>query len=152
MDEIFIYLGYLSRTHFFFHVLYNEKNDYLEMSGQIYHMMIQETMIKENDNIVIWNIVKRNTFVTILNHIRFQQMIYTDDILKNTFIHLLQALREEGMAIKYDGEKYLMYKLDEKKIKYIFNLNIRQEIVKESNDIKIDKIDYITIIKPIDYL
>ncbi len=152
MEELFIYLGHISYTHFFIHTQYakNIQEDEIEqMSSQIYNMMIHETMIKINDKVCIFNVDINKNFVhvVITNHFTFKETKYDKESLKLAFKRLIQAKRSEIMTIKYDGEKYLLYEFPgqlpatDKSI--VDNIFVKSDINKISYNISIKPIDYI---------
>lgn len=147
MEEIFIYLGYSCQTYFFMHTQFNpdlSKKTVIVMSGQIYNCMIHDQMIKFNDKVVVYNIMKNNKHIAvIIDHDTFQPMEYPVNLLENMLIRLIAIERNHSnFCIKTDGSKYEMYEFNE-------SLPTRHLA---KTDVHIDKIKYLICTKEINYL
>ncbi|BCS83588.1 hypothetical protein QLL95_gp0535 [Cotonvirus japonicus] len=148
MDDIYIYLGYVDSTYFYIHLIQNPNltlDEIIDMSGQIYNVMINETMIKFNDKVIIFDFSSDDKIHTIvINHINFEDKIYPIKDLKKIMRKLLKIKRpdETKMIIKYNGINYEVYEFNGELP--TFNVNI--------NSINIETINYVHCVKSINYL
>ena len=86
----------------------------LEMSTQVYNLMIKEMMISKNDKIVIFNLLRNAEIViVVVDHINFERVYYEEDLLKQYFISMMNNESiTDIMVIAYNGEGYLLYEMD----------------------------------------
>lgn len=144
--EIFIYLGFTSNTHFFMHTEFRYDNiEY--MCCQVYNTMIHETMIRQNNKVIVFNFMKNGLVIVVTcNHVSFPDMKYYRDDLSRVFKRLLTADRRKTakcMAIHCDNEKCLLYES---------NGDLFQNKLLPTEELKIDEVKYVATNKSIPYL
>lgn len=114
--EMFTYMGKSGKVHFFLHYQANEMqiDKIVTMSADIYNVMISEGMIKNQDKVVVYNIISAIKIVnepslmlgvtgTIKNvkllavetdHVSFTHLVYDTKDLAQMFINLIKAERK----------------------------------------------------------
>jgi hypothetical protein len=92
---LFIYLGYISKTHFFCAVCNLQEEDSIRIGSQIYNCMIHETMIKQDDQMIIFIGIEKEIIITLhLTHKSFKSMKYDLEELKEIYNKLLSLERK----------------------------------------------------------
>lgn len=153
MSEIYIFLGKIQNAYHFQHVIYNAKKFKQEDSVQIYHCMINETMINKNEVVVVYNLdpIKNIANVVIIRHIEANEKLSFDKLnLKIALKRLYVAFGNsdgEILSFKYDYSigAYLTYEISINRKKICPTL-------KSTNDyLTINKVTYYATIKKIEY-
>ena len=147
MEELFIYIGYSNRTHFYIHNIYNtntKNEEILRTNIELYNFMINEMMIQKNEKIFVINLGKDNSLLTVsVNHSLFDKVIYDNEKL-DYILHELRELKHDNlMVIKYDEESdfYEYYETDKKNLDYkIPKTLLNSEIVYKESDIPINNL------------
>ncbi|ALR84294.1 hypothetical protein [Niemeyer virus] len=116
IPNFFFYAGYCHHTHFYIHHNISSINgsEFTSMIGQLYPVMINETMIKYNDKIVVFSFFGEEITVVIINHCDFPAAVYPEQQLKIVLKKLTEADRSGQLkfVIKFDGHVYETYELD----------------------------------------
>jgi hypothetical protein len=141
--ELFTYLGLSQLTHFFLHTEFTAGHNISDMCGQVYNTMIHETMIQENQKVVVFNIMQNGEVIVVcVDHALFVPMKYTSESLEVMFRRLMAISRSDVMTIAYDGVKYFMYE----------SVPVKLEGKELPEKIAISDIQHVISTKPIPYL
>ena len=121
--ELYMYLGNQLNTFFFMHTITNKLDYNINISGQLYGMLIQEKMIVDcEENVIIYdfNPFEREYLeIIIIQHGNKKKYLQFDTDSISTFLNvLLHAPRDELYVITYDYKKkvYLSYLIEQKKV------------------------------------
>ena len=156
-DEIFIYIGKKPNVHFFFHMQLNQMSDdeIILMSADVYNTMVHETMIQENDNVVVFNITPEKNIATCTFNENFPYVVFLSGQLEEAFIECCGANRSNDKTIFVIKAKIR----DQKAVKFeTYEIPFDEKIfmpLKEMiniKNIKFGEIEYCTSLKPITYL
>jgi hypothetical protein len=110
-------------------------------SADVYNMMISETMIQENQHLIVYNIMQNGEhFVCHIKHVSFNNILFPKEQLMLIFSRLIIAPRTETFIISHDGTICQAYNMKE------------DLILKENIEIKINDIYDLVSIKPITYM
>ena len=118
-SEIYIYLGKNENNHYFLHKIHYPNHFNLEISQQIYNVLIAHKYIfDENENVFIMEITENFEYylMTTVQHEEKKEIItYTKENFKNLDIYeMFNLQKEKTLVIKYVYEvgAFFWYELD----------------------------------------
>jgi hypothetical protein len=95
-SELYIYLGFASRVHFYFHVRQGEENAdaIVEECGQVYNLMIHEERLDRDEAVVVYNVLGGGRVLPVfVTHESFVVIDFPDGALAMMLGRLAQADR-----------------------------------------------------------
>jgi hypothetical protein len=92
---MFMYLGKASRVHFFFHIVASDVSGatLANMGGDLYNLMIKETMIEADDNLLVFNLLAVRIVPVCASHASFAMATFPANALERVLKSLLGADR-----------------------------------------------------------
>lgn len=160
-SENFIYVGLMSNTHLFIHVVINDISEKLieEMCGECYNVMISETMILKDQSLVVFNIIKDKIKVVSVTHHTFPLLEFSEGALRKSLIKALKADRSKDKDMMTISVEFCEEKVSMKKL-FIIPMSAMQSVLDSFKDLaevsdtlpKDIKVDQMICIKKIDYL
>ena len=100
--ENYIFLGTQNSTHFFFHMT-NNINYNVEISSQIYNVLINDEFISDaSENVVIYSFNNKREIIIIQHFNNQKNNIFNKENLESFFNVLINAVRNDSYIIQYD--------------------------------------------------
>jgi hypothetical protein len=98
--ENILYLGKIESVLFFLRITYVDRSkDVVDMMcGDVYNLLIRETMIQQDYVVVVYNLscTDGSLYVVCVEHISFKTIVFPDGSLNDTFMRLMHTLRPKN--------------------------------------------------------